>query len=387
MSCAASTEFAISEHIDISSNSGVAAAHYKVTLTATGAGGTVKKTTPLEVEAYRWLVLTSRSTGRSAYSSLSCSTLKVCVAVGAGGQAIAFDPSGVHRTTLDSSHSLQSVSCIHGAPLFCVAVDDSGQFLSDRAGVWSPPKALPTGADGLAHSVSSVACTVRRSSTNVILGQRCVAADVAGNAFVLDFTTGVTAPSMSLDSSGLTGRAFVGCASDTACLVVDAMGEGVMFDGSMWSTPHQLTNKVGVTGASCTSSGFCAVSHSSGGVTYFSTFASAKHCPPGTVDWNGICTRTNGPPEKTLGGVSCTSGLCVAISNSGSFYQQAVGTFIGNGWDAAIKCPCFNGSVRVSAVACSLDSTSPLQLGCAFVTNSSKGAPTKEYVGHVSLLK
>lgn len=392
MSCKSSTEFAVSEPINIKSNSSAAHALYKVTLTVTGAGGVVKKTTPLAEAAYKW-ILTSKPTGSQAQLfSLSCSTLKVCLAVGAGGQAIAFDPSGVHRSTVDGSHSIRSVSCVHGAPLFCVAVDDAGRFLSDTAGVWSPPTSLPTGSDGIAHSVSSVSCAARRNPANQVIGQRCVAADVGGNAFVLDFTTGVLAVSMSVVASGLSGQAFAGCASDTACVVVDAAGGGVRYDGKQWSSPLQLTTKGEFTAASCSSDALCAFTDHTGGITVYSlSSVSVAHCKPSEVEWNGICYRLNKPDAsssaRALVGASCTSGLCVAISNSGTFDQLAVGRFIGKGWDGTIKCPCFNGSARLSAVACSLDSTTPLQLGCAFVTSASKGTPGKEYVGHVSLLK
>ena len=83
---------------------------------------------------------------------------------------------------------------------FCVAVDDSGNALTDVNGSWSKP------------------------------------ATVVGPSY---------------------GFAGVSCPTTTFCMAVDSDGAALSYNGSRWSSPHTISGQLQFTSVSCPTVSFC----------------------------------------------------------------------------------------------------------------------------------
>jgi|GEM_PF-4867214 len=357
-------------------NSAAAPVHFKVTLTAKAGGLSATKTATVEVEAYHWSIAQRPLGSTALMRSLSCATTKVCVAVGTSGHAIVIDALGPHRSTVDGTHTLTSVSCAPGSPPFCVAVDDANQYLTYSGGKWSAPAAGGGGSGGtVAPAFTSVSCRLRESPTKATLGRSCVAGDAAGGATVMDFPLGQPAKLSPPVTTGLTGSTFAACSSDTSCVVADVDGDGVAYNGTTFSAPPVPIDLKGhVTAASCASDGSCVVVDSGGGAVSFSVSGGK---------WT-VHVRES-PTKASLRSVSCVVGLCAAVASDGSVYQSAASARSKyKGWDGTIKGK-LKASDNVAAVSCALDKPTPLQLTCDFVSNGTSGH--KDFKGHVTLLK
>jgi len=136
-------------------------------------------------------------------ASISCPTKAFCAVVGAGQVIYYRDGAWSKATTIDRDRDLGSVSC--PSARFCVAVDPSGNALSDVDGKWSTP----------------------------------------------DYS----AP---LDRiSSLTG---VSCPTTTFCVAVDSTGQAYLYNGSRWSSPQTISSNIYFTSVSCPRVNFCAAS-------------------------------------------------------------------------------------------------------------------------------
>jgi len=367
-------------------NSGLTGAKDTLSFSAKGPGGKVTKIVKVDVEAYSWS-LTQQPTGSTAQlDSASCSTATACVAAGSKGLLISFNGTAVSDVDADGQNTVTAVSCVPGLPVFCAAVDNVGQVLTYDGTKWST--ATVVGGPGVSSTpitvvgsfnegpaLSTVSCKVRGTSQ---ADKFCVVADIAGDVTTIDFVSGQP-PSVSKSiTTGLKGQTFADCATSSSCVVADINGDGIFYNGQSWTTPSSIEPRGEVTDLSCSSDGACVVTDASGGVTSFSMQQCSTSAP---------CLRET-PTTASLQSASCVSGLCVIVASDGSVYQQTfvAGSLIRKGWDGTVK-GIIGRSDEPSAVSCSLDSLSPLNLGCSIFTNGSASTSGKEYVGHVSLLK
>ncbi len=139
----------------------------------------------------------------------------------ASANALTFDgTSWSSPTTIDSGHTLESVSC--ATPTLCVAVDDNGNALTYDGTSWSSPASVDGG-----HAWTR--CRVR-------LRRLCVAVDDSGNALTYDGTSWSTATS--IDSTHVLES--VSCPTANFCAAVDAVGNALTFPPAVSITTTSL---------------------------------------------------------------------------------------------------------------------------------------------------
>jgi hypothetical protein len=352
-------------------NAKSSAIHYLWSLVArpSSSGSAVKKTTTVTVEGYRWGATQHGLASPTSPTRISCPTTALCVLVATGGSAGTLDSTGAHWSHVDGTHSLVSVSCTPGTPVFCVAGDNAGNYVVLNGTTWSPPAAMPgaPGSGGTPDPVgqlTSMSC-VRESPSKASLGKRCLAGDDTGHTYWMTFGSGVT---IRPERHGIKRVAAASCASATACVVADLNGVGIYFDGKTWSAPTTLDSFGGVTDVSCAPDGSCVLTDHSGHVIQFP--ANGKLLTPKAV-------KLTKNQLLYLVGVSCVPHYCLVAVSDGSFFQS-----VGSAWaPTAASYPNLYGSKLVGA-SCALDKPTPLLMSCTAFTSGHK-----DFKGHVTLMK
>jgi hypothetical protein len=287
----------------------------------------------------------------AAVSSVSCPTVKFCVAVDGAGNAV------IHKrnNTWEAPNPIDvgdggftSVSCV--SAIFCMAVDAAGNERRYAYGTWFRALSIDPGV-----AIDAISC---------LRGPSCVAVDAAGNVLAYDGVSWSSPDAVDAPHS-LTA---VSCTTATFCAAVDDNADALTFNGFTWSGPTSIDPGHTVEGLSCASSSLCvAVDDNGNAVTYNGTEWSA----PTDVD-----------SDRALRAVSCPTagGLCVAVDDNGDAL-----TYDGTSWSGptpidspyalvALSCPTVNFCVAVDALGDALTFPPPL----AITTTSLPGAT----VGH-----
>jgi hypothetical protein len=358
--------------------------HYVIKATATGSGGSAASTSNVEVQSYVWGMSVAPLATTSPLSSVSCSSTSDCVAVGANGSYVLLGATDtrIRKISVDGSGNVTSISCLRESPTLpdrptCTAVDASGNALSYVGGAWSPPTSLATG--GTPVSLTSVSCRLRESPTKATLGRTCAAVDGAGDFWILTYSLGGTIPTITSFSSSLTGPTYAACASSSFCIAVDLNGDGVFYDGTALSSPTQFDASGHVSAATCAADGFCAVTDGRGGIVSLSD----ETCGNG----KSTCVMVRESPTKqSLRAVSCEASLCEALSSNGSVFQAvyANGRIKPRGWDGTIKGR-IAGPDHAQSISCVRES--PSKASCTAITSGEASGRSKDFKGHVTLLK
>lgn len=232
-------------------------------------------------------------------------------------------PSWLPPSTIDSSGSLQSVSCVV-AP-FCVAVDQSGNALVYSHGSWTSSKVDGSGA------LEGVSCATTTF---------CAAVDSAGNVLTYNGTAW-SAPSLVDPGSGAgNSLSALSCASASFCAAVDANGNVLTYNGTSWSRSN-LDGTTALTGVSCTSSASCVAVDAAGSSFVYD----------GT-SWRALVVQAG----TRIDAVSCASAtFCVALDDAGSAYQYDGTTWTKETIDGTsalegVSCPTTTFCVAVDSV-------------------------------------
>jgi hypothetical protein len=273
------------------------------------------------------------------------------VALGAGFLVVAATPalaawSAPHPVAPGqppAAFSPVSLSC--ATATFCMAVDyNSGTASRWNGSAWSTPVVIVPGG-----GLSSVSCPSAGF---------CVAVDRAGDA--LTYADGTWRAPVKADAQNALGS--VSCASRSFCVALDPQS-AVVYDGTSWSAPHQLTSLM--MSVSCPASTFCvAVDDNGDAFTYDGTMwsgpaadgvsASQVSCPAvgrcvvaGGDDTARLADGSWRAPVNVLqdplwgfDGVSCVSAsFCMATaafdSGLNDFVPGMVEKWGGRGWEAS----------------------------------------------------
>jgi hypothetical protein len=234
-------------------------------------------------------VATGAAGGATGPPSLSCAGPTFCMAEwrGTSDAVIWNGTSWESPMTIGGSQELQSVGC--ASSTFCVTVDGIGSaYYYTGSSNWSF-----TPNDW--GSVTSISC---------ITSAFCVS--VKGGVSIWDGNAW-TEPQVYGTSSVLTG---VSCASTSFCMAVDATGEGIFWDGTIWIGPQLVEGESptfggpSMAGVSCTADNFCLAVDSDGRA----------------FQWSGRKWLAAEPsdPGHSFAAVSCaTTAFCMAVDKQG----------------------------------------------------------------------
>jgi hypothetical protein len=296
------------------------------------------------------------------FTSISCSTASICVAVDSGGNAYyTSDPTGGASdwtaNDMDGSNDLTSVSCVPGGT-FCAAVDSAGNILTNNAsgsGSWSTATSTSEDLDGiscpstsLCVAVSTITLPMSASQGDVYYSTTpttggwthqtaadthsfeaiscpsaslCVAADVDGNIlYATSFSSTPTWTSVQADPSsppsgfGLSGISCVTSGS-TTCVAVDDVGNVIESANPTVTADWVVESNVdsnSFEAVACATAALCVASDNSGNVYSSTTPATQSSWAAALVD-----------ASTAIYGASCpTSGLCVAVDSKGNVLTQ-----------------------------------------------------------------
>jgi Putative Ig domain len=280
-------------------------------------------------------------------SSVSCPTVKFCVAVDGAGNAV------IHKrnNTWEAPNPIDvgdggftSVSCV--SALLCMAVDAAGNERRYANGTWFRALSIDPGV-----AINAISC---------FRGQSCVAVDAAGSVLAYNGVSW-SAPAAVDAPHALTA---LSCPTPTFCAAVDDNAGALTFNGFTWSGPIPIDLGSTVEALSCASSSLCvAVDDHGNAVSYHG------------LGWS---LPTSVDPGHALRSVSCptSGGLCVAVDDHGDAL-----TYDGTAWSApstidsthalvALSCPTVNFCVAVDALGDALTFPPPL----AITTTSLPGA-------------
>lgn len=240
------------------------------------------------------------------FNSASCAPDAFCVAANEHGEVAelvagawsamqVLDPADAHEEEEEEyDNGIESVSC--AASTFCVALDQKGEEITLNEHGWNPPAALGAGKS----ASRSVSCTS---------ASFCLAAGT-GDVYTYDGTAWSAA--IAVDPVPTPTHSLT-CVS-TLCLAGDSSGSVVTSTdtGIHWGQPLSVEpGGGGIGGASCPSSGFCAVLN--GGTSQISVSAdpeegaAATWTSPDTIEYDHV-----------MSGIACASAkLCIAINGEG----------------------------------------------------------------------
>jgi RHS repeat-associated protein len=241
-----------------------------------------------------WGGLATIDSGHSI-SSVSCPTASFCAAVDTSGYATTFN--GTSWTTpshIDSSHALQAVSCVSSS--WCKAVDNAGNALSYNGSTWSAAASIDS-----TRSITGVSCPTTSF---------CAAVDASGYATTYSGTTWATTPS---HIDGANALQAVSCVSSSFCKAVDHAGNALTYTGS-WSGATSIDSSRSVTSISCPTTSFCAAVDASG---YDTTYNGTSWATPTDIDGT-----------HALQAVSCpNSSVCKAVDSIGNALTYSTKTW------------------------------------------------------------
>ena len=244
---------------------------------------------------------------------------------------------------------INSISCVSST--FCVAVDNSGNWLEYQSGIWSKP----TNFDSV--PVIGVSCV---SSTF------CVAIDLANQALVFNGTS--WAAPIVIDSSNndiLTSISCIGSGTGPLCIVGDGeqqtpntpeTGYVIELSNNLWSLPVQVDPLASITSVSCASGSAGSAGSAGSGATLCMavddqgnalSFGGSTWTKPAAVD-----------PGASITSVSCPSILsCYAVDNYGNEIS-----FNGTAWSTTKQI--IHDAISLSSISC------PVTTFCAAVGTS-----------------
>jgi hypothetical protein len=162
----------------------------------------------------------------TAVVSVSCPSLRLCVAVGNSGQVVmSTDPTGAGSAwsvvDVDSTSALTAVSC--PTTKLCLAVDSSGNVL------WSTQPTGPASSWSSAHISSHWLTGIACPATSM-----CIAIDGAGNAYTATSpASGATAwtPAVIDNINTVNALTAITCPDVLVCVAVDGAGDTVVGHG------------------------------------------------------------------------------------------------------------------------------------------------------------
>jgi hypothetical protein len=274
----------------------------------------------------------------SGLSSVSCPSTSFCLAVGTVnfyayepqkpyGVAVTFNGSSWSAPIKPPAGEGQMIAVSCSPDLHCLGLDNLAQALSYHGGAWSAPINLGNSTVGEPRSVSCVSASfcVALADLGPVVGDE--SQEPGGGALIYNGSTW-SAP-ITIDNR--VGALYsVSCASVSFCVAVgggpEQPGDAVVFNGTSWGTPetidgynHQLNS------VSCASSSFCvAVDERGDALTYNGTTWSAPvHIAPAAGG-------------RELEAVSCpTSSFCAAVGQTNANPEQGDALiFNGSGWSA-----------------------------------------------------
>jgi len=293
----------------------------------------------------------SHSTVISTYdlTDVSCPTTTFCMAVDAGGNAIAYQGGQWSAPVrIDTSGGLDSVSC--PSTTYCLAVSAAQHGFSVYDGsTWTTLAKPPS---FITSDFASVSCSVLEG----IYGCAAVSASTgkvaiyyASYPVAADRWDEFIGPNGAL--GGVSGARALSCAFDAAnvydCLVLS--GNGTYQTGSNGNlNPLGFVLANGSASVSCPTATFCMAGGRSGGSTFtfngsaFTTLA-ASFAPTGISCTGTFCAATNGSEVYTsTGGGAWSAGVPFDPSNDAVGLSCASSTFcavIGSAGDAYLINP------------------------------------------------
>jgi hypothetical protein len=317
---------------------------------------------------------------RGVLQAIDCPTTKTCVAVDNYGNAV-LRRSGVwSRAVSVAPSTLFGVSCASSS--FCVAIGTN--FVSTYDGhVWTRPLAIDHTPRPHLQSVSCPTTTF------------CVVVNYIGYAFV--YRSGTWSPATLVDPLGINS---VSCASAKLCMAADAAGRMDRWDGTRWDASVRALNgqQVGLDDelVSCPSTTFCEATSPDRSATWDGktwtlhktlvtyplnlldnlSCSSRSRCR--ALDLNGnVWTTANGkswvkgpsngfipatPNESPIRGLACPSAtMCVALGTlDEALPDQDAKEFDGTTWSAAAIADPYDAG-WLSAISC------PTTTACAAI--------------------
>ena len=255
-------------------------------------------------------------------TGLACPETSRCVSVDGSGNLVTFDPvapSSPSSDPIDPGHSLTGVACVPGGAR-CVAVDASGNALAfDPAAPGAPT------ADPLESGIKLIAVACPDQTV-------CVAIDSADRELTFNPQAGVGPSSVQTVDATAHQLTALACPSATQCLAFDNAGLQMSTNPHAPSTPTTTTLDPGgsILGAACSGAGQCDVIDAAGNVL---SFAPGQSGPATAVD-----------PGGTLAGIACAT-VCVAGDTTGHIHTFALA---GTGGSSIL----IDAQVAYSAVAC-----------------------------------
>jgi hypothetical protein len=185
-----------------------------------------------------WAAPSPVDVGDGGLFSVSCATTVFCMAVDGVGNAERYSGlKWLRYSGIDSGRALDAVSCPKFS--FCAAVDADGNALTLRGTTWSSPAAIDGG-----HALMGVACPTVTF---------CAAVDDSGDALTFNGTSWAS-PS-NIDSANALDS--VSCPTATLCMAVDNHGNVLTFNGTSWSSPASIDPGTALDSVSCHTANFC----------------------------------------------------------------------------------------------------------------------------------
>ena len=199
----------------------------------------------------------------AGFFSVSCPTATFCMAVDGSANAVSFNgttwstPAPIDPNSSELSSELTSVSC--ASPSFCVAMDGADDSITYNGSAWGQPQTENT-SGGQQPVVPYVSC----GTTTLCVGAGSIN-DTSEYLVTYDGSSW-SSPVPAEDTPN--EYIATSCApSGSFCMVLEAGGHDVIYNGSTWAHPQQiepLTEDALPTAISCVSSSFCMAVDSGG---------------------------------------------------------------------------------------------------------------------------
>jgi hypothetical protein len=284
---------------------------------------------------------------------VSCADATFCVAVSSTGRAYFYNGSWSGPATLNSSGSMDGVTCPLGTT-FCMAFSDGSYYTTTDGTTWTGASSLETGKAMVGSCASAMSCMVTDASRIFVLSGASWTQSAAPGGPLHGFTYSVSCPTASycvaVDWSGAylvyNGKTWsspqtigsqasevdsVSCSSPDFCMAVDASdanglgGNIFIFNGHSWQYKGQ--DGLPLSSVSCTGPDFCKMlTYDSYGSVYTATWNGTSILNDAELDtYPGFGT------EPAPGYISCASPtFCAAVDAAGNGF-----TFNGTSWSTA----------------------------------------------------
>jgi hypothetical protein len=279
----------------------------------------VAPSTPLPPAAYGYLIDTPTITSGYLFGGTLAVNPAVATALSQSPSTTTTTPSPLSltwrgRTTIDPNRGEPtSVSC--PSTTFCVAVDDTGNWLRYNGTSWSAPASF--GASSSVSCPSAQFCLALGGGGSFQYNGSSWSATTAAAPYGLD--------SVSCESS--TFCAAVGVRYNPNPQIGGVIDEAAIFDGSSWSPPTTLDSfgiqsTIGVASVACPTVTFCeAVDDGGNAFTYTAT------------GWSAASSDGLGSSFTSMTPVSVS---CSSNTNCTAVYGNDAAKFNGSGWSSPV---------------------------------------------------